>query len=69
MLTERYITLWRKAGEQCLDWDHHVSFELEDAKRVVESLKKQGVWQYSTASLGDDIPELSSDRKELPDAR
>ena len=59
MPNERYVTFWRKLGEECLDWGHHVSFSFADAEQVVANLKKRGIREYHTAPLGEGIPELS----------
>jgi hypothetical protein len=59
---QRYITVWRKATpDNVLDWDHYVSFDLDDVATVVENIKKQGVHQYHTYPIGDVIPEYSSE--------
>ncbi len=58
---KRYITTWRKPPpENILEWNHHVSEDIEEAKRVVENIKKTGVHQYHTYELGDMLPDLSS---------
>ncbi len=65
----RYITLWRKTGEQSLEWDWYVSEDLEEAERCVTNLLKQDVIQYSTYPLGVQIPDLTVDfsRKAQPE--
>ena len=57
--SQRIITVWRKV-DSVLDWDFHVSEDATDAARVVENLKKQGVHQYRSYPLGENIAELSS---------
>lgn len=56
-MSERHITLWRKTGEQCLDWDFHVSDFPDELPRLIENLKKRGVVQYTTYELGPQIDE------------
>lgn len=57
---ERYVTMWRKTGDKLLEWDHYVSEDMGEVRRVTENLRKQGVWQWSTYSLGPKIGELSA---------
>lgn len=57
----RLITTWRKTGAKVLEWDHHVSETAEEAERVVENIKKQGVHQFHTFKLGAQLPALSSE--------
>ncbi len=55
MTNQRYITMWRKTGENVLDWDFQVSENLDEVTRVVENIKKQGVLQYSTYPIGNKV--------------
>ena len=55
MTNQRYITMWRKTGENVLDWDFQVSENLDEVTRVVENIKKQGVLQYSTYTIGNKV--------------
>ena len=59
-MTDKYITVWRKAPPNSLDWDFHVSFAIEDARSVVANIKKQGVRHFRTYKIGDQLPDLSS---------
>ena len=60
-MTDKYITVWRKAPPNSFDWDFHVSFNIEDARTVVANIKKEGVHQFHTYKIGDQLPELSSE--------
>ncbi len=55
----RLITLWRKTGDQWLDWDYHISDHPDEVQRVVANIQKQGVLQLWTYHLGPIIPEHS----------
>jgi hypothetical protein len=58
----KYITAWRRAPpDNVLDWDFHVSMNIEDAAIVVKNIKARGVHQYFTYALGDKITDLSSE--------
>lgn len=57
----RYITTWRKPAPDTFDWDHCTCGSLDETERLVANLKKLGVHQYHTFTLGDQLPELSSD--------
>lgn len=56
----RYITTWREP-KNILDWDYYVSQDLDEAKRAVANIVEQGVKQYRTYVLGDNLPDLSSE--------
>ena len=60
-MSGHYITTWRKPAPNVLDWDHHVSFNRADAETVVRNLKAQGIRQFHTYPLGEQIAELSQD--------
>lgn len=52
-VAERFITLWRKTGAQCLDWDQYVSESADEARTVERNIMAQGVRQWSTFRLGE----------------
>jgi hypothetical protein len=56
----RYITVWRQP-ENVLEWDFYTSENLDEAKLVVENLKKQKTIQYYTYPISDKVSELSSE--------
>lgn len=58
--SQRYIVLWRKTGEQCLDWDSYLALHYDEAKEVIKNITAQGVRQYHTYPIGEMVPELSS---------
>lgn len=57
---QRYVILWRKTGEQCLDWDSYLAMDYDEAQQVIKNITAQGVIQYHTYPVGDMVPELSS---------
>jgi hypothetical protein len=59
-MTPEYITIWRKTGDECLDWDSHTSMDAAEAKRCVDSIQKRGVVQYHTYKIAEKVDELSS---------
>lgn len=59
-MNDRFITTWRKT-DKVLEWDHYVSETEKDATRVVDNIKAQGVHQFHTFKLGEQIPALSSE--------
>ena len=61
MKHQRYITIWRKPAPNILDWDHHISEDIEEVGRVVANLKQQGIRQYSTRPIGERVAEHSSE--------
>jgi hypothetical protein len=63
LVEQRFITLWRKTGEQCLDWDFHVSDFADEVPCVILNLKAQGVRQFSTYCLGEKVAEHSDDTR------
>lgn len=60
MTNQRYVTMWRKTGDLVLDWDVHVSEDLDEVSKVVKNLENQGVHQFSTYPIGKQISEFSS---------
>lgn len=60
MSEERFIVMWRKP-DAVLDWEFYVAEDRYSARRVVANIVEQGAIQYSTYSLGDKLPELSSE--------
>ena len=55
----RFITLWRKTGEQCLDWDFYVSENAHELQQALANLGKQGAHQITTYRLGDKVEALA----------
>ena len=58
-MTATHIITWRKPAPDFLDWDHAAAFSLDEAKRVVENIKAQGVKQWHTFEVSRQIDELS----------
>ena len=56
---DRLITLWRKTGEQCLDWDFHISENTHELREVLANLGKQEVRQITTYRLGAKVEALA----------
>lgn len=63
-MTGRYITLWRMTGENCLDWDFHVSEDIEELRRANQNLVNQSVLQISNYHLGERIDAIGDLYKE-----
>lgn len=57
-MRDKYITVWRKVDE-VFEWDFHTSMGIEEARRVFNNLKDQGVKQCSTFPIGARVDELS----------
>lgn len=57
-MDSKYIVLYTRDN---FDWNFYVALSLEDAKRTVANLTKQGVTRYSTHYIGDRIVDLSSE--------
>lgn len=60
---QRYIITWRKTPNMgnVLDWDFYVADGLDEAEKVVDNIKKQGVVQYYTSPIGNKLRQLSCD--------
>lgn len=56
----RFITIWRKTGEECLDWDFYVSENETELRQVLANLKKQNIRQDSTYRLGEQVTSLAA---------
>lgn len=56
---DRYITLWRKTGEQCLDWDFHISENTHEMQATHLNLAKRGIRTFSTYQLGPLVAECA----------
>lgn len=62
----RFITLWRKTGEQCLDWDFHISENVSELREVDGNLSKQKVLQRTTYRLGAQVTAIADVLASLP---
>ena len=57
---KRWVTVFRKTGEDYLDWGFHISENDIEVTNVAANLNEQGIRQFSTYALGKKIEELSN---------
>ena len=59
IMSERFITLWRRADSP-IDWDFYVSESEAEAGEVMDNLAKQKIPKATTYRLGEVVPSLST---------